>query len=366
MRQMNRKRIREEVVLESEDEATGVVDIETDEPKEDQEEIALELKDEATGVVDIQTDESKEDQEEVVLESKDEDTVVDVQTEESELMDEVTAVVDMKTEESVLRDDISEIPKIEADKQKVGEEGSGEIKLEFKDDVSVITEIKEKTDGEEKEETDGLKFDAVSAEEDEEKTEEGEEFDLERGPSEELEAKEEDTSNEENDEGTSFDLMEDIDADSTDELKFDTTDTKENELSKKELQSGDYAEELKKEQDNSSTKDFLQNDHSPEKRIDILKQELASTRQMAKGFESQVELVRMDAQTQMQNRESKIFELKKKIDQLECNMEVLLAKEKQSEQDKEQLRRKMAEIEKILKEPAQNPLIADKKNHWSG
>ena len=73
------------------------------------------------------------------------------------------------------------------------------------------------------------------------------------------------------------------------------------------------------------------------------------TRQREKELEGQLELVKMDSESQVQTRDKKILELKRKIDQLEFNMENASIREQKSREDKVQLEDRLEKIMKTLR-----------------
>ncbi|MCO4793125.1 MAG: hypothetical protein KC493_05415 [Bacteriovoracaceae bacterium] len=72
-------------------------------------------------------------------------------------------------------------------------------------------------------------------------------------------------------------------------------------------------------------------------------------KQREKELESQLELVTMDSESQVRSRDMKILELKRKIDQLEFNMENSQIKESKAKEDKVKIEDKLAKIMKTLR-----------------
>jgi outer membrane murein-binding lipoprotein Lpp len=72
-------------------------------------------------------------------------------------------------------------------------------------------------------------------------------------------------------------------------------------------------------------------------------------RQREKELESQLELVKMDSESQVQARDKKILDLKRKIDQLEFNMENAVIKEQKSRGDKVRLEKRLDKIMRTLR-----------------
>ena len=72
-------------------------------------------------------------------------------------------------------------------------------------------------------------------------------------------------------------------------------------------------------------------------------------KQRERELEDQLELALADAQNQVQSREKKIVELKRKIDQLEFNMEHMALREKQFQGDKYRLEENLARTARALR-----------------
>ncbi|MCF8059763.1 MAG: hypothetical protein K9K67_10725 [Bacteriovoracaceae bacterium] len=72
-------------------------------------------------------------------------------------------------------------------------------------------------------------------------------------------------------------------------------------------------------------------------------------KQREKELESQLELVKMDSESQVQSRDKKILELKRKIDQLEFNMENVVIREQKSRDDKMKVEERLERIMKTLR-----------------
>ncbi|MCR9206151.1 MAG: hypothetical protein NXH75_16325, partial [Halobacteriovoraceae bacterium] len=72
-------------------------------------------------------------------------------------------------------------------------------------------------------------------------------------------------------------------------------------------------------------------------------------KQREKELESQLELVKMDSESQVVSRDKKILELKRKIDQLEFNMENIVIREQKSRDDKMRLEERLERIMKTLR-----------------
>lgn len=100
---------------------------------------------------------------------------------------------------------------------------------------------------------------------------------------------------------------------------------------------GLYDEKIKKYQ-----KDIQQY----EKRVKV---DVGRIRQRESELENQLELVRHDAQSQVQTRDEKILELKRKIDTLEFNMENMSIQEKKAREDKNLLEEKLLKVMKTLR-----------------
>lgn len=72
-------------------------------------------------------------------------------------------------------------------------------------------------------------------------------------------------------------------------------------------------------------------------------------KQREKELESQLELTKMDTESQVKSRDKKILELKRKIDQLEFNMENIVIREQKSRDDKMKLEERLDRIMKTLR-----------------
>ncbi len=68
-----------------------------------------------------------------------------------------------------------------------------------------------------------------------------------------------------------------------------------------------------------------------------------------KELEGQLELAKMDSESQVATRDKKILDLKRKIDQLEFNMENAVIKEEKSREDKQRLEDRLERIMKTLR-----------------
>lgn len=77
--------------------------------------------------------------------------------------------------------------------------------------------------------------------------------------------------------------------------------------------------------------------------------EFNQVKQREKELESQLELVTMDSEAQVQARDNKILELKRKIDALEFNMENVTIREEKTREDKMKVEDKIAKIMTTLR-----------------
>ncbi len=77
--------------------------------------------------------------------------------------------------------------------------------------------------------------------------------------------------------------------------------------------------------------------------------DLTRVKQREKELESQLELIKMDADAQIKGRDQKIMELKRKIDSLEFNMENMAIREQQSKETHHQLEQKLHKLMGTLK-----------------
>ncbi len=90
-----------------------------------------------------------------------------------------------------------------------------------------------------------------------------------------------------------------------------------------------------------------------QKEFDRLQQKVRmdfnQVKQREKDLESRLELAQMDSDAQVKTRDQKILELKRKIDQLEFNMENVTIKEQKSRDDKLRLEESLSKIMKTLR-----------------
>ena len=84
-------------------------------------------------------------------------------------------------------------------------------------------------------------------------------------------------------------------------------------------------------------------------------------KQREKELESKLELLSMDVESQVQSREHKILELRRKIDALEFNMENASIKEQRSHDDKRKLEDRLNKIMKTLRHSIKN--LEDDNDH---
>lgn len=77
-------------------------------------------------------------------------------------------------------------------------------------------------------------------------------------------------------------------------------------------------------------------------------------KQREKELESKLEMLSIDVDSQVQSRDQKILELRRKIDSLEFNMENVSIKEQKSEDDKRKLEDKLNKIMKTLRHSIKN------------
>lgn len=77
-------------------------------------------------------------------------------------------------------------------------------------------------------------------------------------------------------------------------------------------------------------------------------------KQREKELESKLELLSMDVDSQVQSRDHKILELRRKIDALEFNMENASIKEQKSHEDKRKLEDRLSKVMKTLRQSIKN------------
>lgn len=76
--------------------------------------------------------------------------------------------------------------------------------------------------------------------------------------------------------------------------------------------------------------------------------------QREKELETKLEMLTIDVDSQVQSRDHKILELRRKIDSLEFNMENISIKEHKSQDDKRKLEDKLNKIMKTLRHSIKN------------
>jgi hypothetical protein len=84
-------------------------------------------------------------------------------------------------------------------------------------------------------------------------------------------------------------------------------------------------------------------------------------KQREKELESQLELVKMDSEGQVQSRDKKILDLKRNIDQLEFNMENVVIREQKSRDDKVKVEER---LERIMKTPRGSIEVLEDDMEW--
>jgi hypothetical protein len=99
---------------------------------------------------------------------------------------------------------------------------------------------------------------------------------------------------------------------------------------------------LLEEKNSSFQKEYERLNHKVQ--IDIKK-----VQQREKELENQLDLLKVDAETQVRNRDNKILELKRKIDSLEFDLEQLSQKENRNRDDRFEVEEKMDKLMKTLR-----------------
>ena len=99
---------------------------------------------------------------------------------------------------------------------------------------------------------------------------------------------------------------------------------------------------LLEEKNSSFQKEYERLNHKVQ--IDIKK-----VQQREKELENQLDLLKVDAETQVRNRDNKILDLKRKIDSLEFDLEQLSLKENRNRDDKFEVEEKMDKLMKTLR-----------------
>lgn len=108
------------------------------------------------------------------------------------------------------------------------------------------------------------------------------------------------------------------------------------------LKLADEKREIFEERSRKIQKEFDKLNHKV--RIDF-----NTVKQREKELEGQLELLKMDSRSQVESRDKKILELKRKIDALEFNMENAHIKEQKSKEDKIKLEDKLHKVMKTLR-----------------
>lgn len=85
-----------------------------------------------------------------------------------------------------------------------------------------------------------------------------------------------------------------------------------------------------------------------------LRLDFSQVRQREKELESQLELLSIDHDSQIQTRDTKILELRRKIESLEFNMENASIREQKTNEDKKKLEDKLVKIMKTLRHSIEN------------
>lgn len=85
-----------------------------------------------------------------------------------------------------------------------------------------------------------------------------------------------------------------------------------------------------------------------------LRLDFSQVRQREKELESQLELLSIDHDSQIQTRDNKILELRRKIESLEFNMENASIREQKTNEDKKKLEDKLVKIMKTLRHSIEN------------
>lgn len=132
-----------------------------------------------------------------------------------------------------------------------------------------------------------------------------------------------------------------------DELKIEKSIMKKRSLQELEemrysLKLADEKREIFEERARKIQKEFDKLNHKV--RIDF-----NTVKQREKELEGQLELLKMDSRSQVESRDKKILELKRKIDALEFNMENAHIKEQKSKEDKIKLEDKLHKVMKTLR-----------------
>ena len=137
-----------------------------------------------------------------------------------------------------------------------------------------------------------------------------------------------------------------------DELKIE-----QNILRKRQLAENEdlkYQLQLAEEKRLTAEERLKHSEKQKEKLEQKLRLDFSQVRQREKELENQLELLSIDHDAQIQTRDSKILELRRKIESLEFNMENASIREQKTNEDKKKLEDKLIKIMKTLRHSIEN------------
>lgn len=121
-----------------------------------------------------------------------------------------------------------------------------------------------------------------------------------------------------------------------------------------ELEDFKYQFSANEEKKQQAIEKARQADGKREKLEQRVRIDFNQVKQREKELETKLELLTIDIESQVQSRDQKILELRRKIDSLEFNMENVSIKEHKSEEDKRKLEDKLNKIMKTLRHSIKN------------
>lgn len=137
-----------------------------------------------------------------------------------------------------------------------------------------------------------------------------------------------------------------------DELRIEQSISRKRQLA--ELEDLKYHLQLADEKRLTAEEKLRHSEKNREKLEQNLRLDFSQVRQREKELENQLELLSIDHDTQIQTRDSKILELRRKIESLEFNMENASIREQKTNEDKKKLEDKLVKIMKTLRHSIEN------------
>lgn len=121
-----------------------------------------------------------------------------------------------------------------------------------------------------------------------------------------------------------------------------------------EMEDSKYQLQLADEKRLTAEERLKHSEKHREKLEQKLRLDFSQVRQREKELESQLELLTIDHDTQIQTRDTKILELRRKIESLEFNMENASIREQKTNEDRKKLEDKLIKIMKTLRHSIEN------------